>query len=97
FSGLDGYTLLSFKELLDDWVTEGKTIVFSTHDVDLTYQWADNVVVLREGKVLKTGTVEEVLNQEETYSEAGLVKPMLFDLFSHSKYKPRDISTAKEY
>jgi cobalt/nickel transport system ATP-binding protein len=97
FSGLDGYTLLSFKELLDNWVKEGKTIVFSTHDVDLTYEWADNVIVLREGKVLKTGTVEEVLNKEDTYSEAGLVKPMLYDLFAQSNYRPRDMALAKQY
>lgn len=97
FSGLDGYTLLSFKKLLDDWVEQGKTVVFSTHDVDLTYEWADNVIILREGRVLKTGTVEEVLFQEETYTEAGLVKPMLFELFSQSDYKPRNISTAKKY
>ena len=51
--------------------------------MDLTYEWADNVV-LQEGKVLKTGTVEEVLNKEDTYSEAGLVKPMLYDLFAQS-------------
>jgi len=97
FSGLDGYTLLYFKELLNEWVLDGKTIVFSTHDVDLTYEWADNVIVLREGKVLKTGTVEEVLNKEDTYSEAGLVKPMLYDLFAQSNYRPRDMALAKQY
>ena len=89
--------MLYFKELLNEWVLDGKTIVFSTHDVDLTYEWADNVIVLREGKVLKTGTVEEVLDKEDTYSEAGLVKPMLYDLFSQSNYRPRDIALAKQY
>jgi len=97
FSGLDGYTLLYFKKLLSDWIMQGKTIVFSTHDVDLTYEWADNVIILREGKVLKTGTVEEVLNHEEIYSKAGLTRPMLYDLFSHCNFKPRDVTKAKEY
>lgn len=97
FSGLDGYTLLYFKELLNKWVRQGKTIVFSTHDVDLTYEWADNVIILKEGKVLESGTVQEVLNKDESYSRAGLVKPMLYDLFSQSSYKPRDITSAKQY
>ncbi len=97
FSGLDGYAVLYFKELLDKWVKKGKTIVFSTHDVDLTYEWADNVIVLREGRVLKTGTVQEVLTRNDTYSEAGLVKPLLYDLFSDNDYKPRSVSLAKEY
>ncbi|SDK90722.1 energy-coupling factor ABC transporter ATP-binding protein [Natronincola ferrireducens] len=97
FSGLDGYTLIYFKELLNDWVKEGKTIVFSTHDVDLTYEWADNVIILRDGKVLKSGTASEVLTKEETYLEAGLVKPMLYDLFQDSEYKPQNIREAKEH
>ncbi|MGI6679861.1 MAG: energy-coupling factor ABC transporter ATP-binding protein [Dehalobacterium sp.] len=97
FSGLDGYTLLYFKELLDDWVMRGKTIVFSTHDVDLSYEWADNVIILREGQILKSGTVEEVMNKDETYAEAELIKPMLYDLFAHSSYKPRSIPLAKEH
>lgn len=96
FSGLDGYTLLYFKELLDDWVKEGKTIIFSTHDVDLTYEWADNVVILREGRVLERGTVSEVLTKDGIYHEAGLVKPMLYDLFGESDFKPRSILEAKD-
>ncbi|NLY46882.1 MAG: ABC transporter ATP-binding protein [Tissierella sp.] len=97
FSGLDGYTLIYFKELLDHWVKLGKTVIFSTHDVDLTYEWADDVVVLKDGRVIKTGTTSEILTNEETYKEAGLVKPMLFDLFADEKLKPRSIDEAKKY
>jgi cobalt/nickel transport system ATP-binding protein len=97
FSGLDGYTLIYFKELLDYWVKRGKTVIFSTHDVDLTYEWADDVVLLKDGRVIKTGTTSEILTNEETYKEAGLVKPMLFDLFADEKEKPRSIEEAKKY
>jgi len=97
FSGLDGYTSLRFRELLDEWVMRGKTVVFSTHDVDLTYEWADDVVILREGQVIEKGPAVEVLTQDEIYSKAGLVKPLLYDLFAHSPYKPRTIAAAKAY
>ncbi|NMA67814.1 MAG: ATP-binding cassette domain-containing protein [Desulfitobacterium sp.] len=97
FSGLDGRSLHYFKELLDAWVKEGKTIIFSTHDVDLTYEWADNVVILREGRVLKSGTVPEVLTKKDIYQEAGLNKPMLYALFEDSDFKPRTLAEAKEY
>lgn len=97
FSGLDGYSLLYFKQLLDSWIEKGKTIVFSTHDVDLTYEWADDVVILREGKVLKAGPVSEVLTDEEIYAQANLVKPMLFELFQNQEAKPRNLEEAKKY
>ncbi|NLL19746.1 MAG: ABC transporter ATP-binding protein [Clostridia bacterium] len=97
FSGLDGYGLLQFKELLDGWVAEGKTIIFSTHDVDLTYEWADEVVILSDGKVIMEGQTSEVLTDEEIYRRAGLVKPMLYDLFARQDFKPRNMREAKEY
>ena len=49
------YIFFNYKE----WIEEGKTIVFATHDVDLTYEWADNVVVLYdEDIVVGGGTIE---------------------------------------
>lgn len=97
FSGLDGQSLQHFKDLLSDWVAMGKTIVFSTHDVDLTYEWADHVVILEKGKMVKCGTVSEVLMSESTYLETGLNKPMLYDLFQQSEHKPRNILEAKDF
>ncbi|NLC77657.1 MAG: ABC transporter ATP-binding protein [Clostridia bacterium] len=97
FSGLDGSGLLQFKELLDNWAAKGKTIIFSTHDVDLTYEWADEVVILSEGRVLKQGPTGEVLTDEDSYHRAGLVNPLLYDLFSHLEFKPKNAREAKEY
>ena len=96
FSGLDGYTLIYFKNLLDEWVKRGKTVIFSTHDVDLTYEWADEVVVLKEGKVINSGPTSEILTNDETYIEAGLVKPMLYNLFKDEKFKPKNVNEAKK-
>lgn len=46
FSGLDGHILLYFKKLLDDWVNLGRTIMFSIHDVDLIYEWTDDIATI---------------------------------------------------
>lgn len=96
FAGLDTLSLDFFKSLLDQWKDEGKTIVFSTHDVDLTYQWADDVIILKEGKVLKQGTVEEVLLDEKTYEETELQRPYLYRLFKNHDVLPRSIDEAVE-
>lgn len=97
FAGLDGHTLLYFKELLNDWVKKGKTIIFSTHDVDLTYEWADDVIILKEGKILKTGNKTEVLENDEIYCQSGLERPMLYELFYNSDGKPKNLQEAKDY
>src|SRR5699024_5297369 len=96
FAGLDSYTMEYFKNLLDDLVEEGKTIIFSTHDVDLTYEWAENVVILREGQVLAKGPTLDVLGNESFYVESGLKKPMLYELFEDSQSRPRNLQEARD-
>ncbi len=96
FSGLDNHSLDYFKSLLDDWKDRGKTLVFSTHDVDLSYQWADDLIILKDGKVLKHGSVEEILMDENTYKETGLKKPYLYRLFKNQEVLPRTIERAVE-
>ncbi len=97
FSGLDGLGLSYFKELLDYWVKEEeKTLVFSTHDVDLSYAWADEVILLKEGELLYQGKAEEVLQDERVYEEVELEKPFLLRLFQGRKEKPRTIEEAKK-
>lgn len=94
FSGLDSIAFEYFKNLLDSWVREGKTIVFSTHDVDLTYEWADNVLILREGRLLHSGTVD-IMTDQAIYEETGLKEPTLYSLFKHKERKVRTLSEAK--
>ena len=65
--------------------------------MDLTYEWADDVIILKEGRVLKTGTVLDTLTKDETYVEAGLVMPILYKLFKYSDFKPRDVNAARDY
>lgn len=39
---------------------EGKTVVLVLHDLDLALRWADRLIVMREGKVCREGTPEEL-------------------------------------
>lgn len=91
FSGLDGFFTKAFKKILDDWSNEGKTIIFSSHDVNLCYEWADEVIILSEGKVVEMGKVEELMTKSELYEKTNLEKPILFSLFEKSENKPRSI------
>lgn len=95
FSGLDSLGLAYFKGVLDDWVAQGRTLVFSTHDTDLTYEWADQVIILREGQVILSGPTDEVMTREEVYKETGLAQPRLFSLFKDSGTFPRSLEEAK--
>lgn len=96
FSGLDNETVLFFQDFLDRQVQEGITMVYSNHDTDQVYAWADNVVVLEKGRVIQAGLVEEVMGELSLYENSGIKAPMLLELFKFRDDKPRDMKTAKK-
>ncbi|CAK0752828.1 Cobalt import ATP-binding protein CbiO [uncultured Gammaproteobacteria bacterium] len=58
----------------------GTTLVFSTHDIDLAYGWADQVAVLDRGRCLRQGPADRVLADGALLERAGLRAPLLLDL-----------------
>jgi branched-chain amino acid transport system ATP-binding protein len=46
-------------------LTEGKTLLMVEHDMEVVFNLADRITVLSYGRVLVTGTVDEIKNNEE--------------------------------
>ncbi|AHF06602.1 energy-coupling factor ABC transporter ATP-binding protein [Desulfitobacterium metallireducens] len=76
---LDPRHAREFMQLLDELSQQGKTIIISTHDVDLAYSWADRIFVMKQGQVLTDGKPEEVFCQQEVISSADLNRPWLVE------------------
>jgi cobalt ECF transporter T component CbiQ len=62
--------------LLENMHLTGMTIVVATHDVDFAAEWADRVLLLKEGKLLASGT-SELLFEDELLERASLHLPRL--------------------
>ncbi|HWI54997.1 MAG TPA: ATP-binding cassette domain-containing protein [Desulfobacteria bacterium] len=59
---------------------EGITILMATHDVDLVPLYANGIFVLYDGKVVLSGTPQQVFNEKETVRGAGLRLPRVAHL-----------------
>ena len=94
FSGLDSRVMANFKSILDGFSDEGKTIVFSTHDQDFCYEWADNVCVMSKGEIIADGAAVTVFNDKNILERAGLVMPKLARLFGNRSPAPRSVEEA---
>ena len=46
-------------------LTEGKTVVIIEHDMDVVFSLADRITVLHYGKILATGTPNEIRNNQD--------------------------------
>ena len=61
---------------------EGKTIIVATHDMDIVARYADNVIVMCDGKKLMEGSPKEVFSQKSVINKAGVYLPTAAGIFS---------------
>ena len=60
-NGLDPYWIHQFAQLMLRAKENGQTVIFSTHDLHVAEQIADDVVFLKDGKVISQGPIENYL------------------------------------
>jgi cobalt/nickel transport system ATP-binding protein len=81
-SNLDPASSEEIMEMLDELNYGGKTLIISTHDVDLAYRWADEVILMKDGGVVRRGTGPEVFGDVELIKDARLKLPLVVDIYS---------------
>lgn len=79
-AGLDPHGVTHLLGALQQLHEAGTTLVFSTHDVDLAYAWADQVAVFHEGTVLCQGETAAVLGNRDVLHRARLRPPLLLEV-----------------
>ncbi len=79
-AGLDPHGVNHLLGALQQLHETGTTLVFSTHDVDLAYTWADQVALFHEGTVLCQGETAAVLGDREVLQRARLRPPLLLEV-----------------
>ena len=77
-AGLDPQMALELMELAEQLHHNGTTIVISTHDVDLAYAWADEIHVLKRGKLIYSGTSEGFYRDSAAVHSTGVMQPSMF-------------------
>jgi cobalt/nickel transport system ATP-binding protein len=85
-SGLDPAHAVEIISLLDHLHKQGKTIIISTHDMNLAYQWASRIVILNDGKVSGEGSSSEIFNNDVLINESRLELPMILQVYKALKY-----------
>ncbi len=61
--------------LLQDYQTQGGTIIFCTHDTEVAARYAERVVVMTAGRVIADAPPRDVFSHEDILQAAGLRAP----------------------
>lgn len=105
-AALDPKHTTMVNRIVEQMTEEGITVLLSTHDVNYAYEWADEVILFHEGKVLIQGTPEQVFSNKVALKQTNLEPPAVLELFESLCKKqilktslplPKNIATLEKY
>jgi len=77
--------------ILEDFHKRGKTLVVATHDMDMAAEWADSVIIIKDGRTLAQGGTD-VLGDRDLVREANLRLTTVSQIFSHfGQYEAKEL------
>lgn len=79
-ASLDPMSAQMLEEVLNQLEQAGKTILFSTHDIDFAYRFANRMIVFADGTVIADGQPEEIFQNEHILAGANLKKPVIMEV-----------------
>jgi len=79
-AGLDPAYCQWLMSLLNELHDLGKTVIISTHDVDFAWQWAQQIIVLKDGEVIGNDLTDNILTNRHLMQSCGLKRPMLVEI-----------------
>ncbi len=80
FAWLDNRHKQIMTNIIDDLNKQGKTVLISTHNPDFAYEWADDVVLMKQGSVIACDTPEKVMCNKVMMQEIGMELPLVVRL-----------------
>jgi len=65
FIGLDPYSIRLIKDLMQEKTRKGMTVLLTTHILALAEDMADRIGIISNGKMVTTGTLDELMDGRE--------------------------------
>lgn len=80
FAALDPVHTRIIRQQIDKMCASGMTVLLATHNTDYALEWADEVVLLKNGRVLSQDRPDKVLTDEKLLKETNLELPSVIRL-----------------
>lgn len=80
FAALDPVHTRIIRQQIDKMCTSGMTVLLATHNTDYALEWADEVILLKNGRVLSQDRPDKVLTDEKLLKETNLELPSVIRL-----------------
>ena len=55
----------------------------ASHDVNYAYEWADEIFIFHEGRLLKSGSPDEIFSDDTLLKTASLKPPLILSILKN--------------
>lgn len=98
-AGLDSGMVHELMEISDELNHGGMTMIMSTHDIEIAYEWADDMFVMHRGELLFSGSPDELFGRHDLIDKLRIVPPFAVRMNQQAYYRtgrpetplPRDL------
>lgn len=90
-SSLDPAATKEVMELIKSLKEDGKLVIVISHDTDLCYEYADRVIIMEDGEVVKDCKVDEAFKDQQLLDRTGLMKPFVYKIKNVMKIKDESV------
>ena len=95
-TGLDYRECTEIMECIKENNEKGTTVFMVSHDMELVHDFAKEVVVLNDGRIIAKGRTKEILREKELLAEASLLPPQMTALSLNLGKGFENVSTIEE-
>ena len=86
-AALDPKHTKKVQQIVDHLTEKGITVLMATHDIDYAYAWADEIILMHEGKVIRQGTPFDVCSDRAALKTASLEVPAVLRIHQRLQEK----------
>jgi cobalt/nickel transport system ATP-binding protein len=74
-ANLDPWMRRQLFAIFQQLISQGKTILLATHDVEFARHWADLIVIMAAGRVIAAAAADRIFADEDLLAQTGLDQP----------------------
>lgn len=70
-------------DIIGQVTKQGITVLMATHDVNYAFEWADEILVFHNGKLLDSGSPDEIFSNDTLLETASLKLPIVLSILKN--------------
>lgn len=79
-ANLDIATRKHISRFIQTLKDEVEAVIIATHDMQLVAEWANRIIVMKDGEIIHDGDRDSVFSNKQLLTEAGLTPPQILEL-----------------